>query len=614
MKKPDISLYTLILTVLIMAYFIIGEPPRNVLSWDVFGYYLYLPFTFIYHDPALTDITVVEAIIDKYQSTSTFYQALPMPEGYWVLKYPMGMALMYLPWFVIGQLWAVLGGYEEDGFSLPYQLSLLYGSFIYTILGLMFFRKAMLHFFHPKTVAILIVAIVFGTNYLVHTAIHGQGLMSHNYLFLTFALILWFTIRWHELPKTRYAVALGILIGISALSRPTEILVLAVPVLWGVKDWQSLVEKSKLVLNRWKDLLLGALIILIFGSFQLIYYKVITGKFLFNSYGGNAGEGMEFLNPYIWQVLFSYRKGWLLYTPLMALALFGFIILYRSKKHIFLSVLVFFISAFYVVASWSCWWYADCFSQRALIPMYVFLALPLGTLLNYFQNKNQSWQRSFLVLIPVLILFNLFQSWQFKEGIIHTSRMTRDYYRAVFLKTEIDPSVKKLLLIDRGLEPEQILQSGQKFTSRLLAVFNFESAGFVPDSSLLPGAHGYVIQLNPAEPLSPKFEISYAELGLDEYGILKISTRLFNPHQAEANPVSIKAAFVHNGYPYHYRAKELTSELLKPGQWNEVQMLYLTPEVRRPSNLFHTNIWLQGEHNIYIDEMKVELLIPDLEQ
>jgi hypothetical protein len=610
MKKPDSSHYTLFVSLILLAYIVFSHTPRLLISWDIFGYYLYLPFTFIYNDLGLKDFSIVQDIIAKYQNTSTFYQALPRPEGYYVMKYPMGMAVLYLPWFVIGHIWALAGSYEADGFSYPYQMSLLYGSFIYTVIGLIYFRKAMRRFFNPVVVSILLVGIVFGTNYMVLTVYHGQGLMSHNYLFFLFSLILWFTIRWHEKPSLKYAAGLGILIGLSALSRPTEILVAGIPLLWNIYDKHSLIEKIKLYWLRWKDVLLTGFLILFFGSFQLIYFKILTGSFLYNSYGGNAGEGMEFFSPYIWQVLFSYRKGWLLYTPLMALALIGFVSLFKSRKEIFFSIFIFFLISFYVIASWSCWWYADCFSQRAVIPMYVFLSIPLGVLIERMLHQK-IWKKAlFLLLLMLLISFNQFQSWQFLHGIIHSSRMTKEVYHAIFLKRWIAPEINENLLLDRNQTPEQILSSGKKFSWRNITVQTFEKEGVDPANYQIAGAKGNIVVLSPEKPFSPYFEVSYKDLALKEYGIIRIKARIFATVSPEENQTIITGTFMHNGHAYYYKTLKIDSGHVELNKWSEVEFLYLTPEVRKAEDPFRVTIWHRGEHPVYIDEVTVDILKP----
>jgi hypothetical protein len=610
-RKLDISVYVLLGIVLVLAGIVFSHVPHKILSWDIFGYYLYLPFTFIYNDLGLKDFAVVQGILDKYQGSTWFYQAMPQPGGIWVMKYPMGMALLYAPWFFIGHLVAWLGGFEMDGFSVPYQLSVLYGSFVYTVIGLVFFRKSLLKFFDPIITSLLLILIVFGTNYLVLTVFHGQGLMSHNYLFVLFALILWFTIRWHEQPKLKFAAALGLLIGISALSRPTEILVAIVPLFWQVFDGPSLKRKILLVKKRGLDISLAILIVVLIGSMQLIYFKVVTGKFLYNSYGGNAGEGMEFFQPYILQVLFSFRKGWLVYTPLMALALLGFVTLYRNKKEIFWGVFLFFIIAFYVVASWSCWWYADSFSQRSLIPMYVFLALPLGTLIQSFFKRGLPSKIFILLLLLLLLMFNLFQSWQFIKGIIHSSRMTKAYYTEVFLKSRIPEGASGLLLIDRNLPPKQILAQREHSVSTLI-VQHFDAEG--QDASLfgIEGALGKVVRLDASAPFSPKFDIAFKDLEIKEYGLLHIKARVYIPAESENNPFSLTATMMHKGFAYYYKNVKPTAQELQLNQWNEIEMLYLTPEARKPEDVFRVTIWDSGGKPMFVDQVIIDLMKPKL--
>lgn len=609
-RRIEYFVLALIISLLFVA--VISHFPNNVLSWDIFGYYLYLPLLFIYNELGLRDLTIINQIIDTYQNTSSLYQAMPGVDGSWVLKYPMGMALLYSPWFFVGHIWAEFSAFPADGFSFPYQASLIYGSFVYTVIGLIILWKSLHRFFRPATVSAILILIVFGTNYLVHTVFHGQGLMSHNYLFTVFAFILYFTIKWHDQPSMKYAIALGTFIGIAALSRPTELLVVIVPILWNVKNKSDFFAKLQLFLKNWKNVLVAGLIIVFFGSLQLIYFKIYTGKFLFNSYGNNAGEGMEFLSPYIVQVLISFRKGWLIYTPIMIFALLGFITLYKNRRAYFLSIFVFFLFSFYVIASWSCWWYADCFSQRALIPMYVFLSLPLGALLEYvFSNKRRIYRVLLVFILVALLALNLFQSWQFLNGIIHTSRMTKPYYSSVFLKSNIPPGATDKLLVDRLKTPEELLNSGKVYSSVVLDHFTFENEGIIPDTNSVSWSNGKVFELNEQHQFSPKFEIAYKDLNVNEYGIIKVSAKVFPATSADANPLIFTATFMHNGYAYSYFGKQLDEQMLQLNTWNEVEFYYLTPEVRKLSDPFRTTFWLKGEYSVYIDDFKVELFMEE---
>ena len=65
----------------------------NTLSWDIFGYYLYLP-AFFYDDPAR--LNNIDHLLQTYNPGS-FYQAFKSPNGNYIMKYSCGQAMMYLP-------------------------------------------------------------------------------------------------------------------------------------------------------------------------------------------------------------------------------------------------------------------------------------------------------------------------------------------------------------------------------------------------------------------------------------------------------------------------------------------------------------------------------------
>lgn len=76
---------------------------------------------------------------------------------------------------------------------------------------------------------------------------------------------------------------------------------------------------------------------------QMLYWHYKTGMYIYDSYK-NPGVGLDYLSPHIINVLFSYRKGWLLYTPVMIFSLIGFYFLYKKIGRFFMPVL--FISLF----------------------------------------------------------------------------------------------------------------------------------------------------------------------------------------------------------------------------------------------------------------------------
>ncbi len=123
------------------------KPNSHPISWDVGGYYLYLPAQFIYHDLALNDYNKFDSLRTKYEVSSTFYQVHQTPQGKRVIKYTMGNSILYAPFFCMGHIMAKVGNYPADGFSKPYQYAMHWGIFMYMFLALVFARKILLYFF-----------------------------------------------------------------------------------------------------------------------------------------------------------------------------------------------------------------------------------------------------------------------------------------------------------------------------------------------------------------------------------------------------------------------------------------------------------------------------------
>src|SRR5262245_54662596 len=116
---------------------------QNPLSWDVFGYHLYLPAAFLWHDVPLKNFGKVEEINARYQGSPTLYQGDKTEDGSWLIKYTMGLAVVEAPFFFAAHALAPVMGYDADGFSIPYQAAFLIMHFFFVFLGLILLRKAL---------------------------------------------------------------------------------------------------------------------------------------------------------------------------------------------------------------------------------------------------------------------------------------------------------------------------------------------------------------------------------------------------------------------------------------------------------------------------------------
>ena len=391
------------------------------ISWDVSGYYWYLPSIFIYKD--LKHQGFKDSIFAKYHPSSDFQQAVPLPDGNYAMKYASGMAVMYLPSFMVGHATAGVLGYPQDGFSKPYQLSLQLCAFLVCLLGIWHLRKLLLLYYSDKVTAWTIALLVLGTNYL-NTAGIDVG-MSHGWLFTVYVFLLLNTVYFYRSFQTKYAVRIGLLTGLATLTRPTDALSLLIPLLWGMESVSpaAIKERVLLIARHYRALLLAVVCAAMVVSVQLIYWKYATGHWIFYSY---QDQHLYFRSPNIWNYTFSYRSGWLRYSPMLLLAFAGLIPFWLKGKNK-VAITAFFLLNYYFVCSWSIWW----FGGRAMVQSYPVLLFPLAALVDAaFSRKLLFW-----VLAPCVLVFTYLNIWftyqSHTGGLYDIDTMNEAFYKRV---------------------------------------------------------------------------------------------------------------------------------------------------------------------------------------
>lgn len=601
---------------LLLSVIVVLFPPHNVFSYDVFGYYMYLPLGFKYHDLTIQDYSLITGILNKYHASETFYQALKWDNGTWVMRYPVGMSVLYSPFYFIADLIAPHTHYPADGFSRPYQLSILYGCLLYTLTGLYFIKRTLTIFFNDVISALTLAGIALGTNYFFHVSVHGQGAMSHNILFSLYAIIVYLTIEWHRAFKARTIVCLALAIGFAALCRASEIISVLIPLLYGVTNYPALKEKLALLSRQRGQVIIFCLVLFSIGMIQFSYYKYASGKFIINPYAaGNPGEGFEFFHPHILEVLFSFRKGWFVYTPLMIFVSIGFWRLYKENKIMFTPVFIYTVLSFYIVASWSCWWYASSFGNRALVPHYAALSIPLGYFFSHILKRNIKY-----LCLPLLALFiglNLFQSWQMSVGILDSANMSRTYYFSTFLQTTPPAAEqRKLLLRGKFNSDAEIFTREDSLTHQLSYSLseNFEKTnGELKKERLCDtvkhSGNYSLLTLAGDEPYC--LEIPHETLTKKSYTWVKASIWVYSSYPADSLDAFFKIQMKHKGWIFKPSEHKLNAGNFKAKHWNKLEYYFLTPDdLRSTKDLVSICFVNRSPYFIFIDDMKIESYEP----
>ncbi len=407
----------------------------RIIQWDVKSYYAYLPAAIIHGDLSLE---FTKSDPDKYIKN---YWPGTAPNRAKVIVTSMGMAFLYLPFFFIAHVWALLGGYEADGYSLPYLVMIQFSVLPYLLLGLVLLRKILLKYFSEIATALALAGVGLGTNLFYYS--NAEGAMSHGFSFALYAALLYLTIKWWAKPTLGKTVLVGLLLGLIVLIRPTNIVVLLVFGFYGVTTLKGVGERILFFIKKWNYVLVIGLCALLVWAPQLVYWKWLTGDWFYYSYGDNAN--FFWTNPQFINGLFSYRKGWFVYTPIMIFAVLGLIQTYRKHREFFTPVALFLIVNLYVVFSWWNWWYGGGFGQRALIESYAVLAFPMAAFIDAGVSGAR-WKR--IATISTIMLFTaqgLFMNIQYYSGVIHWDSMTKEaYWKSLFRSTK-HPNLNRYL-------------------------------------------------------------------------------------------------------------------------------------------------------------------------
>lgn len=405
----------------------IGNVEKTIVS-DGVGYYDYLPSIIIHHDFNRKE--------KPRQENPKFYNRIEHSIGayvdykdYLVNKYPSGTALLLSPFFTYAYLSYANDGEEFTGYEAPFHRAVFYAAIFYLFLTLILLKKV-LQLYKVRNGVILFcqIILVFATSLTHYT--NAEASFSHVYSLFAISLFIYFAKLFFTTQKMNYFLLSSVVFGLIFLLRnPNILIVFILPFLAGSKA-QFLAGLKVLWLNK-LQFLMGALIAFLVISVQLVAWHFQTNDFLVYSY---QGEGFKYLfNPKIFDILFSYKKGLFIYTPVLLLAtlcLSWFV--FKKRYYFFFSWFFFFLVLTYVLSSWHSWFYGCSYGLRAYIDYYILFFIPFAIVV----DRSKKHLKSIIVSLALITIpINIIQTYQYKEFILHWDNMDEKKYWKVFLKT-----------------------------------------------------------------------------------------------------------------------------------------------------------------------------------
>ncbi len=592
-----------------------------VISSDVIEYYSYLPATFIYHDLTL-----------KFKETDPDYffnkvWGQKLENGNYVIKVSMGQAILYSPFFFLGHILAHASSYPEDGYSVPYAAGLTLSSLVYFLLGLILLRKFLLKYFSELTVTLILFVLSLGTNITMYLTMVPA--FPHSYNIFLFSAFLLLTDRWHEKPGYINSILLGLVAGLIALLRPTNSILIIVFILWNIQEMKDLTVRVKTFLTNRKFIALIVIFCILVWVPQFIYWKIITGHLFYYSYGE---EGFFFLHPKIWKVLFSFRKGWLLYTPVMAVACIGFIYLFRMYRKLFPGIAIFFILNLYIISSWWCWWFGGSYGHRAFIDSYALMALPLGAFIQHFTVKSIRNKIAVIVLFLFLVFHNIFQTVQYSNTAIHWDSMSKLAYFETFGKLNattlffdlLEPpdvenalkglpertqpliftNLKNILTMESMMQGREYLQLFYEDFEHQDATHNEDFSKYLNRSVSRSCNTSYA--LNSEQMYLPGYQINLMELNNEHYSYIAADYYIYTSDTIAHNGLGLVMSVEDRDICSVYHFEPADRFPLKENTWNLRHFIIQCPITSNNDAIFKCYIWnIDGKSRGYIDDLRV---------
>ncbi|MBL7772275.1 MAG: glycosyltransferase family 39 protein [Chitinophagaceae bacterium] len=420
---------------------------------DALGYYCYLPSVFIYHNLDHFETTpknsgVPDRIVNSIRDMGT-PNALT-PKGYYLNQYTCGVAIMELPFFLLAH------GYEKyhhlpmNGYSSNYENALRYGGIFYTAIGLFFIFLLIKRSFNADIARIIISIVLLGTNLFWFTWV--QVGMVHVPIFMLYAIVIYYTINFYEKPRWWHAVVLGLAAGLIVVMRPSDLILLMVIPLYGLKNRSDLKQRWQWIIQYKYLWIVMACFALLPILPQLILWKQYTGQFIYDSYKNqtfqwsfqNTGKG-----------LWGSNNGWLFYSPIMIFSILGFFFIKKLEKLNWSLWIVVPIYIF-VIYSWWCYTYINGFGSRPMIHLYPLLAFPFAALIQWLQQKSNAFFTLFLLVTAFCCYANL--AWSRHQILDYITTEQTHRYHAWNMLFKTETSYEDIVRADAGRQPNYTKQ------------------------------------------------------------------------------------------------------------------------------------------------------------
>ena len=391
---------------------------------------------------------------DKYGWEGTTDDLYPVKTstGYQANKYPIGTALLWSPFFIMGHIFTYFvnlfgADLPLDGYSKYYVLFVCFGSALYAFLGLLFSYLTAAYFFNRSVALLATVSIWFASSLPVYMYLYPAMPHASSLFIISLLIYYWIRIRKNETIKTGQMILLGVLSGFAVFVRFENAMLLSFPFFDFLLRMKNLWKNGqKPAFNKCAyQLLIYFVFMFLAFSPQIVVWKIIFGKFILEPYEEmsmlvHAAKGLSgphfpgvdftltsdsftlapivhlFSHPYLGDTFFSTSHGLYIWTPIFVFASLGFIFFFYKHKKVgfFLFAAVFLFVYFISCANQAT---GMSYGNRYLIPIALFFILGLAAFFNYAIKKVSL--KYLYIIVSLFILWNGMLIIQYSTGLLN---------------------------------------------------------------------------------------------------------------------------------------------------------------------------------------------------
>lgn len=596
-----IIFYILVLIILVFAKSNVPWHKKYITS-DGFGYYGYLPAVFIYGDLKFGFIDTAQK--KEYENSigaADFRREVP---GGIVNICYAGTSILWLPFFIGSHIYAHLSSYEPNGFSYPYQVGILFAGIFYLALGLWvlgrILKKLSLSDF---SISVTLIALVLATPALYYSTVEPS--FSHIYSFTLICIFLLVTINFLEKFQISLLILIAAISALIGIMRPTNGILLAflIPICLPANfTFRSIVEwlTDKPLIRIGLPVVVFILII----GIQPIIYLLQTGKPLVWSYQGGS---FNFSNPQIINILFSYKKGLFIYTPILLFAIPGLFALIKSLPFKGLFITLYLFVNVYMLASWWSWWFGMSLGHRAFIDFYALWFIPVA----YGVDRFGKFYRHFFVYTALIciIFFQILTKqyiqyvlyWDMNKEMfwrvfLHTSRP----YHGLFWQTEKFSAGINRISTNFPVEVYSFTDDFEDNTSRTFVKSGYANSGFY--SCAIPKGEKLIIE----QTVDIQTEIR-------PFALLTQGSFYLYQNQKSTN-ATIKVEIIRDDVAIHVFEKDSYKSNSFIYQWNRLSILTEINDVLKPDDRIRVTVANNGNKPFHFDDFEIIIRSKDVQQ